>query len=50
MTLVAVPVGRGRWAPMRLTYAGPQAAPFVARVGETFQLLGLTWRVRSIEP
>lgn len=50
MTIIAVPVGRGRWAVMRLIYAGPQMSPFVARVGERFDLAGVTWRVRSIEP
>lgn len=50
MTVVAVPVGRGKWAPLRLHYAGPQMAPFTCRVGERFALGGITWRVRAIEP
>lgn len=50
MVLICVHVGRGRWTPMRLHYDGPQAAPFTARVGEQFSLLGLTWRVKSVEP
>lgn len=50
MTLVCVPVGRGRWCELRMTYAGPQMSPFVARVGERFSLAGVQWRVRRIEP
>ncbi len=50
MTVVCVPAGRGKWAPMCLTYTGPQMAPFTARVGERFTLGGVLWRVRSIEP
>lgn len=50
MTLVCVPVGRGRWAEMRLDYSGPQAAPFVVRVGERFTVAGVTWRVKKVEP
>lgn len=49
MTVVAKPVGRGRWTPLRLIYAGPQMAPFVVRVGERFQLAGITWRVCAVE-
>lgn len=50
MTLVCVPVGRGRWAEMRVEYRGPQSAPFIARVGERFDLAGVTWRVKRVEP
>ena len=50
MTLICVPVGRGNWAPMRLTYDGRQASPLLARVGEQFTVAGVTWRVRSVEP
>ncbi len=50
MTVVCKPVGRGRWAPLRLQYTGPQMAPFVVRVGERFQLAGITWRVCAVEP
>lgn len=48
MTVVCVPVGRGRWSPLRLQYAGPQLAPFTCRVGERFELGGLVWRVREV--
>ena len=50
MTLICVPIGRGKWAALRLVYDGPQMSPFVARVGERFELAGVTWRVRTIEP
>lgn len=50
MTLVAVPVGRGRWAEMRLRYTGPQSAPLLARVGERFTVAGVVWRVKKVEP
>jgi hypothetical protein len=50
VTVVAVPIGRGNWSTLRLQYAGPQLAPFTCRVGERFQLGGITWRVRAIEP
>ncbi len=49
MTIFAVPVGRGRRAEMRLSYRGPQSAPFLARVGETFDLAGATWRIKRVE-
>lgn len=50
MTLVCVPIGRGRWAEMRMSYRGPQTAPLVARVGERFVVAGVTWRVKRVEP
>jgi hypothetical protein len=50
VTIFAVPVGRGRRAEMRLSYRGPQSAPFLARVGEVFTVAGVTWRVRRVEP
>ena len=49
MTIVCVPVGRGRWAPMRIAYTGPQTAPFLARIGEVFELAGVRWRVQRVE-
>ena len=50
MTIVAVPVGRGKWTEMRLSYTGPQSAPFLARVGEVFTVAGVTWRIKRVEP
>jgi hypothetical protein len=50
MTLVCVPIGRGKWAEMRLSYRGPQSAPFLARVGERFTVAGVTWRIKRVEP
>lgn len=49
MTIVAKPIGRGNWSPLRLVYAGPQMAPFTARIGETFTVAGVTWRVCRVE-
>lgn len=49
MTIICVPVGRGRWAEARISYAGPQTAPLLARVGEVFTLAGVRWRVRRVE-
>lgn len=48
MTVICKPLGRGNWAPLRLQYAGPQMAPFVVRVGETFNLAGVVWRVCEV--
>lgn len=48
MTVIVSPVGRGRWARMTLRYAGPQLAPFTVRVGERFELGGVTWRVHEV--
>ena len=45
MTVIAKPVGPGNWAPLTLRYRGPQMAPFVVRIGERFDLAGVTWRV-----
>jgi hypothetical protein len=50
MTLVCVPVGPGNWAEARMTYRGPQSAPFLARVGEVFTVAGVTWRIKRVEP
>ena len=49
MTVIAKPVGRGRWACLRLSYAGPQLAPFTCAVGERFKLGGVTWRVCEVQ-
>lgn len=50
MTVIVSPVGRGRWSRMAITYAGPQLAPFTVRVGERFELGGVTWRVCEVRP
>lgn len=49
MSVTCKPVGRGNWASLVLTYAGPQMAPFVVRVGEQFNLAGIVWRVCKVE-
>lgn len=49
MTVLAKPVGRGNWCTLRLQYTGPQMAPFVVRVGERFELAGVTWRVCEVQ-
>jgi len=46
---VCVPVGSGNWAEARFSYSGPQTAPILARVGETFAVAGVTWRVKRVE-
>lgn len=33
---------------MRLTYSGPQMAPFVVEVGERFSFGGVLWRVHEV--
>lgn len=48
MTVIAKPVGRGKWAPLVLTYAGPQMAPFTCAVGERFTLGLVLWRVCEV--
>lgn len=50
MTVLCKPIGRGRWTPMLLTYAGPQLAPFTVRLGERFTMGGVTWRVCEVRP
>ena len=50
MTVVCKPVGPGNWTPMLLTYSGPQMAPFVVAVGETFNLAGICWRICEVRP
>lgn len=50
MTIVAKPVGRGRWTPLLLTYEGRQMVPlFTVAIGERFTLGGITWRVCEIK-
>jgi hypothetical protein len=50
MTVLCKPVGRGNWSQLSLRYTGPQMAPFVVRVGERFELAGVTWRVVAVAP
>lgn len=48
MTLVVKPAGKGNWKPETMVFTGRRAAPFAVRVGETFKLGGITWRVCSV--
>jgi hypothetical protein len=50
VTLVCVPIGSGNWREARMVYDGRRTGPIVARVGETFTVAGVTWRVRRVEP
>jgi hypothetical protein len=49
LTVLCKPVGRGNWASLSLSYIGPQMAPFVVRIGERFELAGVTWRVCEVK-
>lgn len=49
VTVVAVPVGRGRWAELTITYTGRQVLPLIdVRVGATFEFGGVRWRIRRV--
>lgn len=49
MTVVAVPVGRGRWAALTLEYSGRHVLPLIdVRVGAIFEFGGVRWRIRSV--
>lgn len=48
MIILAKPVGRGKWHPLRLEYSGPQTAPMLVVVGTTFELGGVKWRVYAV--
>lgn len=50
MTLVLKPKGRGRWTPTVLHLVGKRAGPIAVRVGETFKLGGILWRVCRVDP
>lgn len=53
MTLTCKPVGRGNWAPLKITIEGKHSAVFSHmwgfKVGQTFTLANITWRVCAIE-
>lgn len=48
LIILAKPVGRGKWAPLQLEYFGPQTAPMLVAVGDTFMLGGVEWRVYAV--
>lgn len=52
MTLIVKPVGRGNWATLEMTLQGKHAAIFGFmwgfKVGQTFDLGGITWRVCEV--
>lgn len=48
--LVLKPLGRGNWAPLRLTLDGSRAQPLLFRVGSTIELAGLTFRICEVHP
>lgn len=48
MTLLLKPAGRGNWKGVKMVLSGGRAAPYAVRVGETFLLGGITWRVCAV--
>ena len=50
MILVCRPKGRGNWAPLYMAVEGKRADPLLVRVGQTFALGGIVFRICSIQP
>lgn len=50
MTLILVPPGRGRWAPLTVAIDGDRAAPLFFRVGQRIELGGLLFRIQKVLP
>lgn len=48
MTVVAKPAGRGNWASLTLSLTGTRAQPLLVKVGDRFELAGVTWRVVEV--
>lgn len=48
--LVLKPKGRGNWASLTVAIEGKRASPLLIRVGQTFQLGGVVWRIAKVMP
>lgn len=48
MTVIAKPAGRGNWATVTLLLTGSRAQPLLVKVGDRFELAGVTWRVCEV--
>lgn len=44
------PAGRGNWTPVVLAIEGPRVDPLLVRVGQTFTLAGIVWRICKVMP
>lgn len=50
MLLILRPVGRGNWRTAQLSVDTDRAQPLLVKVGDRFELAGVTWRVVRILP
>lgn len=50
MMLILRPVGRGNWRTAQFHVTGDRAQPLLVKVGERFELAGVTWRVVRVLP
>lgn len=50
MILVCRPKGRGNWATTVFAIEGAHVSPMLVRVGTTFTLGGIVWRICRVEP
>ena len=48
--LILRPVGRGNWATAELSISSDRAQPLLVKVGDRFELAGVTWRVVRVLP
>lgn len=48
--LIAKPAGRGNWHQIVVAVEGPRAQPLLVKVGDRFELAGVTWRVVKVLP
>ena len=50
MTVTLIPVGRGRWAQLVMTFEGRHMPPLVPEVGHIWQLGDKSFRVIEVNP
>lgn len=48
--LILKPKGRGNWRSATMQVDGDRAEPLLVRVGETFTLAGIVWRICKVLP
>lgn len=48
MTLILKPIGRGNWTTITMVVEGDRASPLLVKVGDTFQIGGVTFRVTEV--
>ena len=50
MILIVKPRGRGNWAAISMAIEGRHLSPLMLRIGQCFDLGGVTWRICEVMP